>query len=1023
MQYKINTILIVIMLICVIGFSSSHAALTGYWKFDDVNDDLAIDMSGFGNDGVINSAIPIQGYINNALNFDGNHAYINIPNNEVFNAWIFTVSAWLNLENDTNPGAFIRKVGNWHIRTNCGQLEIVMEGGDIIKSGYNFPTNQWHHYIIVVNNFNKKVSFFVDGEQTGDVIYYSNGFSLSDGDLIIGRYDSNYGWNGSIDDLRFYDEEFSSEEIQALYVSANSPFNPDTDQSLIGYWKFDEQSGEIVNDSSSINNNGIITNSERVSGLMEGALSFDGLNSYVEVPAVNEYNSEVFTASVWLYHESLSRTCAYMRRSGGWHIRTSGGQWDIVLESGSIIRSGYYFPGNEWHHYAVTVDNINKSVRFFVDGRQYGITHYYENGFSSSNNNRLFIGQYSSGYRFKGRIDDVRLFNRSLRAEEIMEIYHLYEPPVDNSEQNLIGHWKFDDEDLIAKDSSEIENNGEIINAEITDGQIDQGLLFDGVTSFVEIPQNDLYNANVFTISSWLYHDNGTRTCAYMRRSGGWHIRTSNKVWDIVLEGGQRISSGYTFPDKKWHHYAVTVDNINNTVIFFVDGKQFGNIHEYNTGFSESNGALYIGQYSQNYRWKGGIDDVKFYNEALNPEKIYSLYIQGKKLAGHWKFDEENGNIAYDSSGNEKNGLINNAQRIEGPINGAISFDGVNDYVECPNSETYNNQIFTTAAWLYHENGDRTCAYMRRVGAWHIRTSNRVWDIVLEGGQRVSSGYYFPDARWHHYAVSINNINKTITFYVDGKQFGDVHNYTNGFENAAGPVYIGQYSSGYRWHGGIDDVRYYNTNLKEDEIFEIYKQGQSLVGNWTFDDINMTAKDSSDFNNQGEAFSINQIDGVINSAIELDGVNSYIEVQASDVFNAQVFTAAAWLYHESLSRTCAYMRQTGAWHIRTSGRQWDIVLEGGQRITSGYYFPENEWHHYAVIVDNINKTVKFYVDGEQFGDIHQYENGFSNSNGSFYIGQYSSNYRFKGGIDDVRFYKKAISAEEIEELYLIGQNN
>jgi hypothetical protein len=71
---------------------------------------------------------------------------------------------------------------------------------------------------------------------------------------------------------------------------------------------------------------------------------------------------------------------------------------------------------------------------------------------------------------------------------------------------------------------------------------------------------------------------------------------------------------------------------------------------------------------------------------------------------------------------------------------------------------------------------------MRRVGAWHIRTSNRVWDIVLEGGQRVSSGYYFPDARWHHYAVSINNINKTITFYVDGKQFGDVHNYTNGFE-------------------------------------------------------------------------------------------------------------------------------------------------------------------------------------------------------------------------------------------------
>jgi len=51
-------------------------------------------------------------------------------------------------------------------------------------------------------------------------------------------------------------------------------------------------------------------------------------------------------------------------------------------------------------------------------------------------------------------------------------------------------------------------------------------------------------------------------------------------------------------------------------------------------------------------------------------------------LVGWWKFDEGSGTIAYDSAGSN-HGAIYGAQWIASPIDGALSFDGVNDYVDC----------------------------------------------------------------------------------------------------------------------------------------------------------------------------------------------------------------------------------------------------------------------------------------------------------------------------------------------------
>ncbi|MBF0226057.1 MAG: hypothetical protein HQK76_11430 [Desulfobacterales bacterium] len=175
----------------------------------------------------------------------------------------------------------------------------------------------------------------------------------------------------------------------------------------------------------------------------------------------------------------------------------------------------------------------------------------------------------------------------------------------------------------------------------------------------------------------------------------------------------------------------MTVDNINKTVIFFVDGKQVGEVHSYTNEIASSNRNLYIGQYSSNYRWNGGIDDVRFYKKVLNADEIYKLHKKGQSLVGYWKFDEKDGQEVSDSSNFSNHGTIIGAERIDGIMNGALGFDGVNAYVEAQNSDAYNGQEFTAAMWLKSENGNRTCAYMRHSGRWHTRTSNGQWDIVL----------------------------------------------------------------------------------------------------------------------------------------------------------------------------------------------------------------------------------------------------------------------------------------------------
>ncbi|MCP4134616.1 MAG: hypothetical protein GY754_26820 [bacterium] len=490
--------------------------------------------------------------------------------------------------------------------------------------------------------------------------------------------------------------------------------------------------------------------------------------------------------------------------------------------------------------------------------------------------------------------------------------------------------------------------------------------------------------------------------------------------------------------------------------------------------------------------------------------------------AGHWKFDAGSGTTVKDSSSNGNNGTLTGGAWLNGKIGDyALELDGENDFIEVPyNDDIFNAKSFTIAAWLTHDNGNRTAACFRKIGGWHVRTYGGQLDITFEDGDEmheVKSGYTFPANEWHHYAIKVDtkdSDNGTVIFYVDGEQFGEVHEYTNGVKDSETGLYIGQYNELRRWKGSIDELRFYKEILSDSKIKKLYKEGQqkvftalpsfnppagtydediavsfecsdtgavfhyttdgseptqsspqfseaiaiagagttmtlkaiavvdgkeasyvstalysitgngALSGHWEFEEgTGVSVSDSTGNGNAGTlAGSPQWTEGKIgNSAMTFDGENDYVEIPYSNViFNAEVFTAAVWLNSGNGTSRCAYIRRVGGWHMRTFDGEWDVVLEGGSTIKSGYYFPDSEWHHYAVIVNNTDCTVTFFLDGEQFGDVHSFTQGFTSSNGDFYIGQYSGGYRWNGSIDDVRFYIKALDASEISEIYQLG---
>jgi len=205
----------------------------------------------------------------------------------------------------------------------------------------------------------------------------------------------------------------------------------------------------------------------------------------------------------------------------------------------------------------------------------------------------------------------------------------------------------------------------------------------------------------------------------------------------------------------------------------------------------------------------------------------------------HWKLDEGSGTIAHDSVGTN-DGTIYGATWSTGQIGGALSFDGVNDYVQVSDSpfDFGATTDFSICAWVKTTNSSRK----RIVDKLKVsRYPYEGFELLVDSGRaeiRVSDTSYnttycnatttISDGQWHFITV-VADRDDNLELYTNGvreafKPLSAVGNIDNNLALAIGRSmdYNGQY-----FNGLIDDVRIYKRVLSASEIQQLYQEGSN----------------------------------------------------------------------------------------------------------------------------------------------------------------------------------------------------
>ena len=169
----------------------------------------------------------------------------------------------------------------------------------------------------------------------------------------------------------------------------------------------------------------------------------------------------------------------------------------------------------------------------------------------------------------------------------------------------------------------------------------------------------------------------------------------------------------------------------------------------------------------------------------------------------------------------------------------ALSFDGVDDYVEVPDSPSLNIDYGSFEIWIkFNElNKDVEQDFFSKQGGslsgwgfYNPKNSNKLGFILV-----TTEGYtahYFLTATtgvWYHIVGTYDGTRKRV--YVNGEKKLDTEVSGKIVNNPDIHVHIGSYPGGsYPVNGLIDEVRIYSRALSEDEIRRLYELTRVFYG-------------------------------------------------------------------------------------------------------------------------------------------------------------------------------------------------
>ncbi len=216
--------------------------------------------------------------------------------------------------------------------------------------------------------------------------------------------------------------------IVCLLTTAAVAVNADDGPAkLVGYWSFDEGTGQSAGDSSGNGFDGKIHGAQWCDGHKGKALRFDGNDDYIDCGTSTKFNlTKALTIEAWVFpenpiHHGLTIVAKGYRYGGNYNLRM-GTPWDrskLMLETGPWRTHEVPIPFQKWHHVVGVCDG--QRVGIFVDGKLVSQRPFVS--YLKVNNTPLTIGKCigapagsnpklaPAGELFKGIIDEVRIYD------------------------------------------------------------------------------------------------------------------------------------------------------------------------------------------------------------------------------------------------------------------------------------------------------------------------------------------------------------------------------------------------------------------------------------------------------------------------------------------------------------------------------------------------------------------------------------------------------------------------------------
>jgi hypothetical protein len=195
---------------------------------------------------------------------------------------------------------------------------------------------------------------------------------------------------------------------------------------LVGWWPFNGN----ANDESGNGNNGTVNGPTLTTdrfGNTNKAYSFDGVDDIILLPS----NLTNYSISFWFNYSNLTNQFSelYYYEDGSAAI-VQNGNYIYVRKQNQVISSidlsTASILNNQWNHCVVIFDSNSNTLECVINNNNIYNSNIASGGAPNFiNDNQFQIGgrQFNNTNYYKGKIDDIAIWNRSLTQQEVSELY------------------------------------------------------------------------------------------------------------------------------------------------------------------------------------------------------------------------------------------------------------------------------------------------------------------------------------------------------------------------------------------------------------------------------------------------------------------------------------------------------------------------------------------------------------------------------------------------------------------------